>query len=385
MLPAFSFVSTGQIQFGCGTAQRLPEMVSAWGQRPLVVCGGHPDRHRERWAELRAAGLELELLSVAGEPTTEDAERATQIGRAHRADVIVGIGGGSALDLAKATAGLLGSGGDPLDYLEVVGRGQALESALPWVAVPTTAGTGAEVTKNSVLTSRQHGVKVSLRSELLLAKVALIDPLLTLSVPQAVTASTGFDALTQVIEPYLSCQANPMTDALCREGIIRGARSLLPAFENGSDRDAREDLALTSLFGGLALANAKLGAVHGIAGPLGGMYEAPHGALCAALLPASLEVNRLALARRAPESQALRRLDDVARWVTGSVQASAQDGIVHLRALSQRMGIAGLRSFGVERSEFANIISAAQRSSSMKGNPLVLAEEELRSLLELSL
>jgi alcohol dehydrogenase class IV len=235
---------------------------------------------------------------------------------------VIGLGGGSVLDAAKAIAALMTNGGHPLDYLEVVGRGQALRvPAAAMIAIPTTAGTGTEVTRNAVLGSPEHHVKVSLRSPLMLPRLALVDPELTYDLPPALTASTGLDALTQLLEPFVSHQGNPMTDALCREGLRRAAQALPRVFANGQDRAAREDMALASLFGGLALANAKLGAVHGLAAPIGGMFPAPHGAVCAALLPHVMAINVRALRDRQPDAEALRRYDQAAQLLTGNAAA----------------------------------------------------------------
>lgn len=214
----------------------------------------------------------------------------------------------------------MANGGDPLDYAEVIGHGRPLERrSLPLIAIPTTAGTGAEVTRNAVIGSPEHRVKVSLRSPLMLPEVAIVDPELTRDLPPALTASTGLDALTQLIEPLVSCRTNPLTDALCRSGIQRAARSLRRAVEHGEDLVAREDMSLASLFSGLALANAALGAVHGLTGPLGGMFEASHGALCASLLPAVMEANVRALRHRAgtPRPAALQR-DRLPSHTTGA-------------------------------------------------------------------
>ena len=227
--------------------------------------------------------------------------------------------------------------GELLDYVEIIGRGQALtKPSAPFIAIPTTAGTGSEVTRNAVLASPEHRVKVSLRSPLMLARVALVDPELTYDLPPALTASTGLDALTQLIEPFVCLRANPMTDGLCVEGMRRAARSLRVAFTDGQNKSAREDMAVASLFGGLALANAGLGAVHGFAGPIGGMFPAPHGAVCAALLPHVMTANIRALRQRAPGSEALRRYDKVARLLTGSTQQrrmTAWNGSVNWSAI----------------------------------------------------
>ncbi len=246
----------------------------------------------------------------------------------HEADLVVGMGGGSVIDAAKAIAALLTNPGDPLDYLEVIGRGLPLANACaPMMAIPTTAGTGAEVTRNAVLASPAHRVKVSLRSASMLPDVAIVDPELTLSMPPAVTAATGLDALTQCLEPFVSHLATPLTDGFCREGLARAARSLRRAYHHGSDVAARRDMALASLCGGLALANAKLGAVHGFAGPIGGMFDAPHGAVCARLLPLVMTANVRALEERSPNSPALVRYAEVAKIVTGDADASIADGV----------------------------------------------------------
>ena len=382
----FSFMTATEIVFGSGVSARLPELVRSRGRRALVVCGKDPSRHQGLLAAVAASGVTVATFAVPSEPTTNDARRAVELGARLGVDCVVGLGGGSAIDLAKAAAGLLGNGGDPLDYLEVVGRGRPLERpALPWIAVPTTAGTGAEVTKNAVLESPEHGVKVSLRSNKLLAQVALLDPELTASVPADITASTGFDALAQVIEPFLSCQANPVTDTLCREGIRRGSRALRQAFVDGASLQAREDMMLTSLFGGMALTNAKLGAVHGFAGPLGGMYRAPHGALCAALLPAVLRVNHQALLEREPGSPRLARLDELGVLLTGAAGARTAEAIAWCDRERSALGISGLSHLGVQVEAIPRIIDQAARSSSMKGNPLVLTSAELRSILEQAL
>src|SRR5688572_8867606 len=288
----FQFATATKIVFGAGALTELPRLVRGFGDRAWLVLG-QSQRHGPAVRSLLVgAGVSVEVASVSGEPTVEDVLAIVAAARAGRAELVVGVGGGSVLDAAKAVAALLANPGDPLDFLEVVGRGRPLaHTPLPFVAVPTTAGTGAEVTKNAVLASTRHAVKVSLRSDSMLPRVALVDPELTLSLPPALTAATGLDALTQVIEPFVSSQSNPITDALSRDWTARGSRALRRASRDGSDRQARSYMALVSLFGGLSLANAKLGAVHGFAGPIGGMFTAPHGAVCARLLPEVVERN----------------------------------------------------------------------------------------------
>ena len=301
-------------------------------------------------------------------------------------DLVIGFGGGSAMDTAKAAAALLKNQGDIYDYLEVIGKALPLKNRpLPCIAIPTTAGTGAEVTRNAVLTSPEQRVKVSLRSPLMLPVIALVDPELTLDLPKEITASTGLDALTQVIEPFVSNAANPLTDALCKEGMARAARSLRRAYHSGKEIQAREDLCITSLFGGLALANAKLGAVHGFAGVLGGMYPGPHGAICARLLPLVIESNLDALKRREPSNPAINRLEDVARILTGNPNAGAVDGLDWINDLAAELVVPSLSAYGLTTANIPEVVEKSAKASSMKGNPIVLTDEEMHVILERAL
>jgi alcohol dehydrogenase class IV len=297
--------------------------------------------------------------------------------------LVIGIGGGSVIDAAKAISGLATNAGDIVDYLEVIGRGNALTKAgLPCVAIPTTAGTGAEVTRNAVLASLEHRVKVSLRSPFLLPRIALVDPELTYSLPAKVTIATGLDALTQLIEPFVSSRANPATDGFCREGIPRVARSLPTIGQNGKDVSAREEMALASLFGGLALANAGLGTVHGFAGPIGGMFNAPHGLICGILLPFVVDANIHALRSRAPDSVALGRYDEIGRLLTDSPQARATDGLAWLIDLNKRLNVPALSSLNIPKESIPDIASKAAKASSTKANPIELTQPELEAILE---
>ncbi|MGW8249602.1 MAG: iron-containing alcohol dehydrogenase, partial [Anaerolineales bacterium] len=306
--------------------------------------------------------------------------------RRKNVDLVIGFGGGSALDAGKAIAGLFSNPGDIYTYLEVVGAGQPLiHSALPYIAIPTTAGTGTEVTRNAVLGVPEKQVKVSLRSPMLLPRLALVDPQLTFSMPPHITASTGMDALTQLLEAYVSNRANPMTDALCKDGLQLAARALLRAYKNGQDADARQDMSLASLFGGLALANAKLGAVHGLAGVLGGMFDAPHGAICARLLPEVMQLNVDALAARSAENGALERYAEIAKYLTGDPGSSVESGVSWVRNLCRELSIPGLSRYGVRAERFPEIIEKAQESSSMKGNPIRLTSAELSQILNMAL
>jgi alcohol dehydrogenase class IV len=382
----FQFASAGQIVFGAGVSSELPRLVRGYGARAWLVLGKSRRHEANVRRLLDSAGIGVEVASVAGEPSVEDVVAIVEAARAGGAELIVGVGGGSVLDAAKAVAALLANPGDPLDYLEVVGRGRALARApLPFIAVPTTAGTGAEVTKNAVLASTAHGVKVSLRSDAMLPKVALVDPELTLGLSPELSAATGLDALTQVLEPFVSCQANPLTDALSREGLWRGARSLRRVFHHGTDIAARTDMALVSLLGGLCLANSKLGAVHGFAGPIGGQFPAPHGAVCARLLPLVVARNIEALRSRDPRGPGLERYAEVARILTGRASAGADDAAPWLAALVEELRVPALRHYGLSAAAVPELVKNAQRSSSMKGNPIVLSEEELTQTLEAAL
>jgi len=378
----FEFATATRIIFGAGTLREVGPLAAEMGNQALVVTGRTIERATPLLDLLAAQGIATVTFSVVSEPTTEVARLGTQRARESDCDLVIGFGGGSVLDSGKAIAALLTNSGAPLDYLEVIGRGQPLrQPSAPYIAIPTTAGTGAEVTRNAVLASPEHQVKVSLRSPLMLPRLALVDPELTHSLPPEVTASTGLDALTQVMEPYVSNRANPLTDALCREGMRRAARSLRRAYQQGDDAAAREDMALTSLFGGLALANAKLGAVHGFAGPIGGMFPAPHGAVCACLLPHAMAVNVRAVQERSPGSEALQRYDEIARILTGNDKATADDGVAWVQELCQALQVPSLASYGMTPADLAVVIEKASVSSSMQGNPIQLTPDEMREIL----
>ncbi len=382
----FDLALPGRVVFGRGTVAEVAPAARALGRRALVVTGRDSSRAAPLLAQLEAAGVATTIFPVTQEPTTDDARRGVAAARAAACELVIGLGGGAAIDAAKAISALLTNPGDLLDYLEVIGRGRALENpAAPCIAVPTTAGTGAEVTRNAVLAVPEQRVKVSLRSPLMLPRLALVDPDLTLSLPAAVTATTGLDALTQLIEPYLSCRAQPFTDALCVEGLRAAARSLRRACAAGHDAAARTDMALASLYGGFALANAGLGAVHGFAGPLGGMFPAPHGAVCAALLAPTLATNLRALRARAPQHPALPRFAELGRLLTGRPQADADDALRWVSALVADLGIPRLSQFGVTAADAAAVVAAAARASSMKANPLPLTPEELHAIFAAAL
>jgi alcohol dehydrogenase class IV len=377
--PAFEFATAGKILAGAGRAAELPGVVAGLGSRVLVCTGADPARHGGLLAGL---GRPAVVFAVGAEPTVELARAGVAAAREHGADVVAAVGGGSVLDLGKAVAMLLGNGGDPLDYLEVIGSGRKIaQPSVPCVAVPTTAGTGAEVTANAVLASPAHGLKASLRSPLMIPRVALVDPELTLSCPPRVTAASGLDALTQCLEPFVSVRANPLTDGLAREGLRRAAAGLRAAHADGSDLGAREDMAMCSLLGGMALANAKLGAVHGLAGVIGGTADVPHGMACAALLAPVIEANVRALRSGQPGGPALDRYAEAARLLTGRPAASIDDGLAWIRETVSLLAVPGLAAFGIGPEHADGIAAKAAGSSSMQGNPVALTHRDLCAIV----
>lgn len=385
MVTPFEFATATRLVFGNGRVSELPAVARDFGQRAFIVTGSDKQRAASRINSLQQHGIVTTPFTVSGEPTLAIATQGAELARSAQCELVISIGGGSVIDAGKAIAALATNHGDVLDYLEVIGQAQPLaKPPLPFIGVPTTAGTGAEVTRNAVLHSPEHRVKVSLRSALMLPRVALVDPELTHALSPALTASTGMDALTQLIEPFVSKRANPITDALCREGIPRIARALRRAFANGTEAEARNDMALASLFGGLALANAGLGAVHGFAAPIGGMFAAAHGAVCAALLADVMQAN-VQEAQKQKTVETTRRYNEVARLLTGVATARASDGVQWVRALCRDLQIPRLGMLGIKRESFRELCEKALTSSSMKGNPLPLTEIQLNETLERAL
>jgi alcohol dehydrogenase class IV len=376
---SFALAMPRRILFGEGESRHLDEITAELGKRPVIVTGATADRH----AELIAAIEATLVISQAGEPTLTDLEAATAQARSHGADVVIGLGGGSALDLAKALAAMLANTGTPLDYLEVIGHGRALEHpALPVIAVPTTSGTGSEATRNAVLASPEHGVKVSMRHPSMLPEVALVDPLLSHGLPPEITTATGLDALTQLIETFLCRMANPLTDALCRSALPTTSAALCRLQEHPDDGDARRALAYGSLCSGIALANAGLGAVHGIAGPLGGMLEIPHGTACALLLPTVFATNRdLAHSNLPPDDPLRLRFAELATLIA----PATGDPLAVFRELQAGLGVSSLGHFGLQERHLPELADKATRASSMRGNPFALSITHLEAILRRSL
>jgi len=377
----YSFFTAGII-FGVGARVEAASRAARLGKRCLLVTGSRPERCAWLLEDLRAVMEDVRCVSVCGEPETTFISGQVQAARQAGCDVVVAMGGGSVIDAGKALAALVGNPGDLFDYLEVIGRGlPLLHLPLPMIALPTTAGTGAEVTANAVLLSPAHGVKVSLRSPDLIPTLAVVDPELAVSLPSRQTAASGMDALTQLLECFVSHAASPLIDPLCRDGMTRAARSLHRAVADGADLRSRSDMALAALFSGMALANAKLGAVHGFAAPLGAMLGVAHGEICAALLPHVMEANILALRRTAPGHPSLERYDEAARLLTGRPEAEAEDGVGFVRKLCSDLRVPGLAALGLKEAQISDAAEKAGRASSMKGNPVALGQDELRGIL----
>lgn len=384
-MTSFEFATATRIVFGRHTASRLPELCRPLGTRALVVTGANPGRAAFACELLTAAGISCETFGIQGEPSIDEARRGAAFARKMGVQVVIGLGGGSAVDAGKAIAALATQPEDVLHYLEVVGQGRALdETPLPYIAMPTTAGTGAEVTRNAVLASPEHGVKASLRHALMLPQIALVDPVLALGCPPAVTAASGMDALTQCLEAFVSCRAQPMTDALCREGIRLAIRSLEKAVNDGGDLEAREDMALAAMFSGMALANAGLGAVHGFAAPIGGQFHAPHGAVCAALL-APVWLANWKLVESSEDDGVQDRFSDAGMLLTRNQEVRGDRIAAFLDDLTRRLEIPGLRTYCITESDLPDIATKAAQASSMKGNPVKLSQEMLIGILQRAL
>lgn len=369
----FGITAPGRILFGRGEAAKAPILARAFGPRGIVVHGANA--MRAAWL-VEALGAETLALPCAGEPTLAGLEAGLDLARQHRPDWVISLGGGAAIDFGKALAALIPAPDRPMAHLEVVGKGLPLTAdPLPFIAIPTTAGTGAEVTKNAVILLPDLGRKVSLRDDRMVARVAIVDPALTDGCPKAVTMASGLDAVTQVIEPFVSARASPYTDALARPAIGPGLTALMRLMQ-GEDPEARDRMAWVSLCGGLALANAGLGAVHGFAGVIGGMTGAAHGAICGALLGPVLQVNRAAAS-----GAARARLDEVCAVLAEVLGSSAEEAPAALQAWAADAGLPGLAVLGLREEHYAAVVVAAQAASSMKGNPVRLSEPQLRAVL----
>lgn len=376
----FSFSSPQAIHFGQGQSQQAAALASQFGNTVLVVHGANIKRAQWLITSCTDAGLTTKTIACQNEPSLPDLEFALAHLNRCRPDVVVALGGGSVMDFAKALAALIPCDFPPIDYLEVVGNGRSLEHPpIPMIALPTTAGTGAEVTKNAVISVPTRGLKVSLRDPRMIPQIAIVDPSLMQGAPKHVALCAGLDAVTQVIEPYLSINANPMTDALCRAAIPEGLRVLRDVVEKDCS-EGWDIMAWVSTCGGLALANAGLGAVHGFAGVIGGKTNAPHGEICGALLPAVLETH---LSNTPRDTDIHAKLT----WVIEQIdiywgRSMEGAGLVGLREWSRDMGLRGLSDLGLMPVDHQSIAIAAAGTSSMKGNPYLMPEQMLIEILE---
>ena len=390
-MESFEFLSVGRIVFERGGFARIGELAAGLGGGAAMLVtnagqagdGGIVDRLAEL---LKAANLRCATWRQRGEPTVDDVASALGTAREEECDVVIGLGGGSAIDAAKAVAGLLTNGGGPLDYMEVVGKGRKItRQAAPWIAVPTTAGTGAEVTSNAVISSPENHFKASIRGEQLLARVVAVDAELGVGVRPEVTAWAGMDALCQLVESYTSARARPMTDALAVEGLARTATALPRAYADGTDVEAREEMAFAAMLGGITLANAGLGAAHGFASPMGANFPIPHGVVCGALLPHVMRANVHALRQTNPQSYTLYRYAVVGRMLTGRADLRDDEvtdaGIRFVEDLAAKLEIPPLAHFGLTEEAFGNLIALARKSSSMRYNPVELSDRALTDVL----
>lgn len=379
----FEFATAERVIFGEGKVNKIGSIASQYGGRVFLVCGSHSERVNKVVDLLKPANIQTVLFSVSHEPSVDLIREGSEQAKTDKCDLVIAFGGGSVIDAGKAIAIFSTNEGDIYDYLEVVGKGLAItRPALPIIAIPTTAGTGTEVTRNAVLGAPDHKVKVSVRSSYLTPKIALIDPELTYSMPANVTASTGMDALTQLIEPFVSLKSNPLTDSLCREGITRVASSLKRAYDDGDDRKARRDMCLASLFSGMALANAKLGAVHGIASVIGGMVAAPHGEVCARILPYVMQANINAIESLDDPSGDLAKFCEIAQKLTGDPKVNPIDGVGWVLTHNSYFGIRPLLAYGLTTIDIPLIAEKSMQASSTQGNPVRLTEVHISSILK---
>ncbi len=384
-MTSFEFNTPGRIIFGRGQINRLPELAAPFGSSALVVHAGERDSLAVRHVAILLAGksFQLHFVRQSGEPKVSDVDAMAEVARREECESVIGVGGGSAIDAAKAVAGLLGNGGSALDYLEVVGKGRKImRPVAPLIAIPTTAGTGAEATRNAVLTAGTF--KASMRSDHLLPRIALVDPTLALEVPPSVIASSGMDALCQLIESYTSNNANNMTDALVRHGIRMAINNLQKSFTNPTDLDRREQMSFAALVSGMALTNAGLGAVHGFAAPLGAHFPIPHGVICARLLPAVIEANAAQLGKEDPLGNPLWKYVEAGRF-TSRPELAKDEAIDALKLFTRKLlghfKIPTLATFGLGEGDIAKMVELAKQSSSMKYNPVKLSDEALAGIL----
>lgn len=392
-IPAFTLSRLPHILFGAGRFKETADLVASFGMRALIVTGAHSLQRTPQWhclvEALKQSGISWEHITVAGEPSPAFVDQAVRDLREARIEVVLGVGGGSVLDGAKAIAGLLRVDHSVMDYLEGVGPELPYQGpALPFIAVPTTAGTGSEATKNAVLSlPGKQGFKKSFRHELLVPRYAVVDPELLATCPPELIAANGMDALTQLIESYVSIKANPFTDALAWSGIEAARDGLLPWYEQGGAQ-SRSNMAYAALLSGITLAQVGLGSVHGLASPLGAFFPIPHGVVCGTLVAAASEINIRALQIREPEHPALIKYARLGELLTqneySNTTVACNALIKILTDWTERLSLPPLRNYGVTAADFEHIVKHS-RGSSMKTNPIVLTDEEIGEILQMRL
>jgi alcohol dehydrogenase class IV len=386
----FSLARLPRIEFGPGRLAVLPDLVAGYGRRVLLVTGTNSFLTSPNWSSLAAVlaerAISWEIIQVPGEPSPELVDKTVHQFAGRNFDCVLGIGGGSALDAAKAIAGLLKPGNSVMDHLEGVGPELPYRGpSTPFIAVPTTAGTGSEATKNAVLSLHGvNGFKKSFRDEMLVAEYAVIDPDLLASCPRNVLAANGMDAFTQLLESYVSSKANPLTDALALSGMEKMRDALLPWYEGEGDASAhRTAMAYAALLSGITLAQVGLGSVHGLAAPLGAFFPIPHGVVCGSMVAEATRVNMTALMGRAPESPALKKYADVGRLLVDSAMSddlARQALLAALEDWTWRLKLPRLGEFGIKAADVDRIV-ANSRGSSMKTNPITLSDAEIAGIV----
>ena len=391
LISDFSVSRIPRIEFGPGVLGKLPAIARGYGTKALIVTGSHSFQYSANWsvlvAGLEASGMSFQTISVSGEPSPQLVDAAVQAMRPHQIDVVIGIGGGSALDAAKAIAGLLRPGNSVMDHLEGVGPELPYHGpSVPFIAIPTTAGTGSEATRNAVLSVRgENGFKKSFRDEKLVAEYALVDPDLLATCPPEVIAANGMDALTQLLESYVSSRSTPLTDSLAWGGMKAARDGLLALHASAEDAEARNRMAYAALISGITLAQVGLGSVHGLAAPLGAFFPIPHGAACGTLIGEATRVNIDAMRRRDPHNPALEKYALVGRLLSKRAcpeQAEAHAALLEiLETWTLALHLPGLGQFGVKLADIPRVVSHC-RGSSMKTNPIVLEDGEIAALLE---
>jgi len=377
----FQFMTSTRILFGEGALQSSLSLLNQYGYSVLLVTGKNTDRASPILHYLKQQNMRYQHVAISGEPNITMIEETALVGRKFKPDLVVAMGGGSVLDMGKALAAVIPNQGDVYDYVEVVGRNVPLKSKpISFIAIPTTASTGSEVTRNAVLRSGQDQVKVSLRSPEMLADVAIIDPTLTYGTDKLTSGRGAMDAFTHLMEAYVCGDPNPLTDMICEEGLRRLSQSILPACLQDNYK-ARADISFAAMLGGMAITNAKLGAAHGLASALGGKLDAPHSIITARLAPYVMTEN-IKAAQKAGRSDVLHRYTKVAQILTGRVNARREDGVLWVNMMLEKLALPTLDKFGVCATSFEDVAEDALKSVAIKGNPLPLTKQRLTYILQ---